>query len=807
MKKRPVLLFLITFSFIFLILSLWTYFKEKRIEEFSATLERFRSDFYEPSDKDALGDEIIAKKNRFFAYGTYVKIPTGEYVVTFALTSSSSEPASFQLQVASDKGKSVILSGDVRQEHFPVVKDLSFKVTSEREVEPRILYSSGNQHIKLEQVKIRKVKGIFPWLIILCTAILYAIGCILILLSIVSAFRNTAEWKYYLAGFLFFAGCFLILRRAWISEDAFITLRHVDHFIKGYGPVFNIAERVEGFTHPLWFGVLSLFRWIGLSPKGAAVLPGLMASIAALYFLFFKIRIKYQTGSISFLNPAAALLIGTSAFIDFGTSGLETSLSYLLLVLYAKFIIENRWQQQPILTGLIASLLTLTRPDFGLFMVLLFILYLYEIAKKNIPIKHLWKFLVFPILLVGGYQIFRMGYYAALLPNPFYAKSGAGAYWSQGLKYLWDFCRGSLFPVALFLVFLTLFLNRHSGYLKNRSLVLFSGLLHGFFVIRGGGDFMHGRFLLPTFLLITLSQSGAFDRLLNKKTALKIGGIAVCLIFFFSSLSVTPIQKRGQRIHLNITEERHFYYKDKIIPLKHLFTDTMILMWKTIGINYRDLARKAELNLRIAYKNVGFTGFYAGPRVYVLDELGLTDPVVSRITLKMRKRPGHEKNAPLGYLILRQLTFYDTPFPIWNKAAETKYGVLWDLSPRSLRKLHFLLDKDFKQQLDIRIADYLSRLEEAALPEDADFLFFLKQFWFPYAPKESQELFQLRYKQDTIGPFSESFRWIQTNRQKIDSHLSRLQEPLDAKRFLGNIGYALTAGLTLKFSPAGPAEE
>jgi hypothetical protein len=400
-----------------------------------------------------------------------------------------------------------------------------------------------------------------------------------------------------------------------------------------------------------------------------------------------------------------------------------------------------------------------------------------------------------------------MGYYAALLPNPFYAKSGAGAYWSQGLKYLWDFCRGSLFPVVLFLVFLTLFLNRHSGYLKNRSIVLFSGLLHGFFVIRGGGDFMHGRFLLPTFLLITLSQTGAFDRLLNKKTALKIGGIAVCLIFFFSSLSVTPIQKRGQPIHLNITEERHFYYKDKIIPLKHLFTDTMILMWKTIGINYRDLARKAELNLRIAYKNVGFTGFYAGPRVYVLDELGLTDPVVSRIMLTMRKRPGHEKNAPLGYLILRELTFYDTPFPLWNKAAETKYGVLWDLSPRSLRKFHFLLDKDFKQQLDLRIADYLSRLEEAALPEDAEFLFFLKQFWFPYAPKESQELFQLRYKQDIIGQFSESLRWIQTNRQKIDSHLSRLRGPLDAKRFLGNIGYALATGLTLKFPPAGSAGE
>jgi len=807
MKKRSVLLLLITFISLFLILSLWTYFQEKKTKEFSAVLEQFKSDFFKPSDKDALIGEIIAKKKRFVAYGTYIQVPAGEYIAAFELVSSSSEPVDIQLQAAADKGKSIIASQDILLDNFPVTKNFSFKVTTEKEIEPRVLYSSGNQEITLKEVKIHKVKSIFPWLKTLYTAILFAIGCTLILLATVTAFRNTVEWKYYLAGFLFLAGCFLILWKAWISEDTFITLRYVDNFIQGYGPVFNISERVEGFTHPLWFAVLAFFRWIGFSPKGAAILPALLVSFAALYILFFKIRIRDETGTASFLNPAAAILIGTSAFIDFGTSGLETSLSYLLLVLYAKFILENRWLKQPVLTGLITSCLILNRPDFGIFMVLLFVLYLYEIAKKNIQIKHLGQSLVFPVLLVGGYQIFRMGYYAALLPNPFYTKSGFGAYWSQGLKYLWDFCRGSLFPVVLFLVFFMFLFKRHQGNLKSRLIVLFSGLLHGFFVIRGGGDFMHGRFLLPAFLLITLSQTGAFDKFFNKKTALKMTCVAVCLIFFFASLSVTPIQKRGQPIHLNITEERYFYYKDKIIPFKHLLTDTMILIWKTIGINYRDLARKAELNIRIAYKNVGFTGFYAGSRVYVLDELGLTEPVVARIVLTMRKRPGHEKNAPFGYLILRRLTFRDTPFPLWNHVAETKYGVLWDLSPKSLRKFNFLLNKDFKQQLDIQIADYLHGLEEEVLPEDADFLFFLQQFWFPYAPKENQELFQFKYKQDIIDQYSESFQWIQKNGEKIDFHLSHLQGSLDVKKFLRNMGYALKTGFTLKYFSIGPVEE
>ncbi len=807
MRKRGVFLFLLILVLSILALSLRTYFREKETKDFAATLERFESDFLEPSETDSLISEVISKKKKFAAYGAYVMVPAGEYVASFELVSSSLEPADCMLEVAADRGKSIIASREVQLSDFPVSMDVSFKAASEREVEPRVLHASGSQDIRLGKVEVRKVGGIFPWFEILRAAILISAGCTLILLAFASASRNTCQWKYYLACFLFLAGCYMILWKAWISEDAFITLRHVDNFIKGYGPVFNVGERVEGFTHPLWFAILAIFRWSGLTPKGAAILPALMASFVALYVLFFKIRIKGETGGFSFLNPAAAILIGASAFIDFGTSGLETSLSYLLLVLYAKFLLEDRWRRQPLSTGLIAALLTLTRPDFGIFLALLFLLYVYETLRKKMPLKNLLHFLVFPILLVGGYQIFRMGYYAAVLPNPFYTKSGAGAYWSQGIKYLGDLLQGSLSLVILFLAFFMIFLKGIRWGLKNRMLVLFSGILHGCFVVRGGGDFMHGRFLLPAFLLITLSQTGAFDRFFDKKKAFKIGCITLSSAFFISSLYVTPVQKRGQPIHSDITDERFFYYKDQIIPFKHLFTDTMILMWRTIGINYRDLASRTSLDIRIAYKNVGFTGFYSGPRVYVLDELGLTDPVVSRIALERRKRPGHEKNAPWPYLMLRKPTFRRTPFPLWNQEAKTRYGVLWDLSPKTLKIFSFFLKENFKAELDTRIFDYLSGLKESDLPEQADSLFFLKQFWFPYAQTEQREMFILKYNQDIIERFSQHVRWIRENGDKIATHLSHLQGPLDTKKFLGNIGYALKTGLTLKYTASGPAGE
>src|SRR5262245_21524173 len=47
-----------------------------------------------------------------------------------------------------------------------------------------------------------------------------------------------------------------VFLKAWVSEDAFITFRYVANVLAGHGPVFNVGERVQGYTHPLWFILL-----------------------------------------------------------------------------------------------------------------------------------------------------------------------------------------------------------------------------------------------------------------------------------------------------------------------------------------------------------------------------------------------------------------------------------------------------------------------------------------------------------------------------------------------------------------------
>jgi hypothetical protein len=42
-----------------------------------------------------------------------------------------------------------------------------------------------------------------------------------------------------------------------MSDDAYITLRTVDNWVNGRGLVWNTAERVQTYTHPLWMLLLS----------------------------------------------------------------------------------------------------------------------------------------------------------------------------------------------------------------------------------------------------------------------------------------------------------------------------------------------------------------------------------------------------------------------------------------------------------------------------------------------------------------------------------------------------------------------
>ena len=219
-----------------------------------------------------------------------------------------------------------------------------------------------------------------------------------------------------------------VLRYNFISDDAFISLRYAANLLAGHGLVFNIGERVEGFTSPLWTLLLAGFGACGFDLLEAARALGLLCSVLTLPITYWLARQCGATPPTALIAPA--LLAFNGSFACWAASGMETALFVVLIAAaFATALSGSYWAS----AGLTAAA-TLARPE-GLLVLLVLGCHQFLRAGRS------WL----PWLLVGGgpYALllaFRRWYYGDWLPNTYYAKTGGG--WAQiqrGLDYLRDY--------------------------------------------------------------------------------------------------------------------------------------------------------------------------------------------------------------------------------------------------------------------------------------------------------------------------------------------------------------------------------
>jgi len=96
----------------------------------------------------------------------------------------------------------------------------------------------------------------------------------------------------------------------WLGDDIFIGFRYVQNFVAGNGLVYNIGERVEGYTHFLWTILISLFSWLKFDPLITTQVMGILSSLGTLTLVSligYKISKHYQTFIIPFITISLAL--------------------------------------------------------------------------------------------------------------------------------------------------------------------------------------------------------------------------------------------------------------------------------------------------------------------------------------------------------------------------------------------------------------------------------------------------------------------------------------------------------------------
>ncbi|BBX28737.1 flagellar motor control protein ZomB [Mycolicibacterium alvei] len=325
-------------------------------------------------------------------------------------------------------------------------------------------------------------------------------------------------------------------QRRWIADDGLIVLRTVRNLLAGNGPVFNAGERIEANTSTAWTYLVTLGAWLGGPVRMEYVVLALALTLSVLGVVLAmlgtgRLYAPSLQGRRALLLPAGALVyIAIPPARDFATSGLENGLvlAYLGLLWWMLVCWSQALRATPkgrLFDGTLAAvagLSVLIRPELALIGGGALVMML--IAARG------WRRRVL-IVVAGGllpvaYQIFRMGYYALIVPGTAVAKDASGAKWSQGFTYLSNFNNPYLLwvPVLLLAALGVVLLAtrtrpwwvRHQvprgyGWLARTvqspaAVVLFmfaSGLLQGIYWVRQGGDFMHGRVLLaPLFCML-----------------------------------------------------------------------------------------------------------------------------------------------------------------------------------------------------------------------------------------------------------------------------------------------------------------
>nr|WP_235174830.1 flagellar motor control protein ZomB [Tomitella biformata] len=532
-------------------------------------------------------------------------------------------------------------------------------------------------------------------------------------------------------------------QRRWIADDGLIVLRTVRNLLAGNGPVFNKGERVEVNTSAAWTYVVWFFSWLSRAQMEYVVLGiTLVLSVLAIVFVMLGSgrlhRHRAQAAGVSGMILLPAGVFGYMALPparDFATSGLETSLVicwiglvFWLLMRWATTATPSRAQ---ILTlGFIAGLCWLVRPET--------VLVAAPILLLLFCVKQGWRSRVLLVVVSGllpvGYQIWRMGYYGLPYPNTAVAKDATEAKWGVGLTYLGDLAGPYRMwvPLALLLLIAAVVLvnrataapaaaYRPPNSLRARwakfqrwlhspaaavTLILAVGLIWLIYEIRVGGDFMHGRVLLPVVFILMAPLAMIPVRLPTREQwrstvvrptgprAAAVVTLAAWIGMIAWALAVVntgPEARAGTLTRNGIVDERGFYSVQT--GNAHPLTAADYLAFPRIGSMVDAIRRTPEGGLlvqaaamddwvaipplgpipeggaghTIYFINLGMPSMNTDLDTKVYDMVGLAYPLAAHSPRIEHARIGHDKSLPVDWMIAEKgfVPEHDWGLPGW----------------------------------------------------------------------------------------------------------------------------------------------
>lgn len=437
--------------------------------------------------------------------------------------------------------------------------------------------------------------------------------------------RHRLGWLVLVPALL--AGAYKIHQQAAVFDDAFVTFRYIDNWVRGLGPVFNPGEYVEGYSNPLWLLLVMVGHLVtSLEIPLVALILNVLSYLAVVGLAVYAGRTH---GGHPTLPVAAALLAVQQSVTAYATTGMET-LFGAALVLGAFTQMRTDRRRGWALAGVLLALAVVHRMDHALFWGagLLAAVSTLRGSDRNEAVRRVGLY-VLPVLLVVLHLGLKQWFYGDILPNTYYAKATDQWRVDQGWAYLLTFTMSSYLWLLLPLVGLWVAKGARESE-PARVFVAVAAVLWPVYILKVGGDFMFSRFCLPIFPVLVVAAEAGVTTVAEPRRWLAwaaLGGSLWGLPF---------IPERGLH-HWGQADENSTYQLIGLSPVQVRHPS-----WNE-GVFFRKVLYDRGITVHMGSCCIGMVGYYS--RQPLMDFHGLTDEATAKQELRRRGLPGHEKRA------------------------------------------------------------------------------------------------------------------------------------------------------------------
>lgn len=368
--------------------------------------------------------------------------------------------------------------------------------------------------------------------------------------------------------------------------------------------VYNVGERVEGYTNFLWTLIIAACFALTGEPEGVFFVAVAGAAAAAICCYVLTRRLG-ATPPYAFLAALVPALNGFAAANY--AAGLEVALFTALVVGGVAVAVAEEPRRRFYWSSVVFAVAALTRPEGAYIFGLAFLLRLIFPGGRLAPRERLAFGLraLMPFLLIyGPYFVWRFTYYGYLFPNTYYAKVGwTAATVVRGGRYMWEAAK--VFTPAFSVLPALAFVPRAGRWRVAFVAAVTLGQI-AFLVATGPAFLLAGRFVLPVVaVLAALSAAGvsaATRAAFTLARRVAAAALAAVLIAAVAGQAVTGWRFAALRGNMR----------------------RVMSEWRDVGLWFRYIGEPEDILLT---GRAGIVAYYSRMRVY--DSFGIVVPEIA----------------------------------------------------------------------------------------------------------------------------------------------------------------------------------